>query len=74
MQLMLDFQMRKELEDVLGPIDYIASRRKNFLLISIPVRDYLVLITAMPDANDKKIIKRAEELFDDISFDWLEFN
>ena len=35
MQLMLDFKMRKELDDVLGPIDYIASRRTNHLIITV---------------------------------------
>lgn len=69
MQIQLDFQMRKELDDILGPIDYIASRRKNILMISVPVQDYLILISANPDADDKKIIKKAEELFDDISFE-----
>lgn len=68
MQLQLDFQMRKELDDILGPIDYIASRRKKLLVITVPVDDYLVLISAVPDADDKKIIKKAEELFDDLSF------
>lgn len=67
MQLQLDFQMRKELDEILGPIDYIASRRKNLLMISVPVEDYLVLITAHPDSDDKKIIKKAEEFFDDLS-------
>ena len=69
MQIQLDFQMRKELDDILGPIDYIASRRKNILMISVPVQDYLILISANPDADDKKIIKKAEELFDYISFE-----
>lgn len=68
MQLQLDYQMRKELDEILGPIDYIASRRKNLLMISVPVEDYLVMITANPNADDKKIIKKAEEFFDDISF------
>ena len=68
MQLQLDFQMRKELDDILGPIDYISSRRKNLLMISVPEQDYLIIITANPDADDKKIIKKAEELFDDLSF------
>jgi hypothetical protein len=68
MQLQLDFQMRKELDDILGPIDYIASRRKKLLMISVPVHDYLVLITANPNADDKKIIQSAEKLFDDLSF------
>ena len=68
MQLQLDFQMRKELDDILGPIDYISSRRKNLLMISVPEQDYLIIISANPDADDKKIIKKAEELFDDLSF------
>ena len=66
MQMQLDFNMRKEMDDVLGPIDYIASRRKNLLIISVPVGENLVLITAEPNADDKTIIKKAEDLFDDI--------
>lgn len=66
MQMQLDFKMRKELDEILGEIDYISSRRKNQLIISIPIKDNLVLITAEPDADDKKIIKKAEMLFDDI--------
>jgi hypothetical protein len=68
MQLQLDFQMRKELDEILGPIDYIASRRKNLLVISVPVKNYLIIITAEPDTDDKKIIKKAEKIFEDISF------
>ena len=67
MQMQLDFKMRQELDEILGPIDYIASRRTKQLLISVPIGDMLVLITAEPDADDKKIIKKAEELFDDIT-------
>ena len=67
MQMQLDFKMRQDLDEVLGPIDYIASRRTKQLVISVPIGDNLVLITAEPDADDKRIIKRAEELFDDIS-------
>ncbi len=67
MQMQLDFNMRQEEDDVLGSIDYIASRRKHNLVISVPMGENLVLITAEPDADDRKIIKRAEELFDHIS-------
>lgn len=67
MQMQLDFKMRQELDEVLGPIDYIASRRTKQLVISVPIGEMLVLITAEPDADDKIIIKRAEELFDDIT-------
>ena len=67
MQMQLDFNMRQELDDILGPIDYIASRRTKQLVISVPIGKNLVLITAEPGADDKKIIKKAEELFDSIS-------
>lgn len=66
MQMQLDFNMRQELDDVLGPIDYIASRRTKQLIISVPIGENLILITAESDADDKKIIRKAEELFDDI--------
>lgn len=67
MQMQLDFNMRQELDEILGPIDYIASRRTNQLIISVPIGENLVLITAEPNADDKIIIKRAEELFDEIT-------
>lgn len=65
--MQLDFKMRQDLDEVLGPIDYIASRRTKQLVISVPIGENLVLITAEPDADDKEIIKRAEELFDEIT-------
>ena len=67
MQMQLDFKMRQELDDVLGPIDYIASRRTKQLVISVPIGENLVLIIAESDADDKRIIKKAEDLFDDIT-------
>jgi len=67
MQMQLDFKMRQELDDLLGTIDYISSRRTKQLIISVPIGENLVLITAEPDADDKNIIKRAEALFDDIT-------
>ena len=67
MQMQLDFNMRQELDEVLGPIDYIASRRQKQLIISVPFGENLVLIAAEPDADDKEIIKKAEKLFDEIT-------
>jgi len=66
MQMQLDFKMRQELDEILGSIDYIASRRTKQLIINVPIKDNLVVIAAEPDADDKEIIKKAEKLFDDI--------
>ena len=72
MQLPLDFKMRQELDNVLESIDYVASRRTKQLIISVPIGENLVLITSEPDANDKRIIKRAEEIFDDITISTIQ--
>ncbi|AFS81378.1 hypothetical protein NKOR_07585 [Candidatus Nitrosopumilus koreensis AR1] len=64
MQMMLDLRMRQELDEILGPIDYITSRRKNVMIISVPTTNHLVLISADKDTSSSKIIKRAEDLFD----------
>jgi len=69
MQMQLDFNMRQDFDQFLGPIDYIASRRKNQLIINVPVGENLVMITAEPDSDDRKIIKKAEMLFDEIHID-----
>lgn len=71
MEMHLDFNMRKDFDEILGPIDYIASRRKNQLIINIPIGENLVLITAEPDSDDRKIIKKAEQLFDEIHIDTI---
>lgn len=64
MQLLLDFRMREELDEILGPIDYIASKRKNITLISVPTEKYLIVISAERDVSSTNIVKKAEELFD----------
>ena len=66
MQMQLDFKMRKELDEILGEIDYIASRRTNYLSVNVPIGDNLVIIMAKPNSNDKKIVKKAESLIDEI--------
>ena len=68
MQLMLDLRMRQELDEILGPVDYITSRRKNIMIISVPTHNYLIVISAERDASSSDIIKRAENLFDIIDF------
>ena len=67
MQMRLDFNMRQVLADILRPIDYIASRRTKQLISSVQIGKNLVIIIAEPNADDKKIIKRAERLFDPIT-------
>ena len=68
MQLMLDLKMRQELDDILGPVDYIAARRKKISIICVPTENYLIVISAERDSDSQKIIEAAEKLFDIIDF------
>ena len=56
MEHALELFMKKDLDDTLGPLDYIVSKRKNVNIITIPVSDYLVLISAESSAKIEPII------------------
>lgn len=62
-QLMLEYMMRKDFDVGLGDIDYIVSRRTNVTMISIPTKEYLVLISAERDANAQDIITQVNLAF-----------
>lgn len=62
-QLTLEFLMRKDFDKELGAIDYIASRRGKVTMISIPTKDYLVLISAQRDVNVEEIISTVNSAF-----------
>ena len=56
MEHALELFMKKDLDYTLGPLDYIVSKRKNMKIITIPVRDYLVLISAESGVKIEPII------------------
>lgn len=62
-QLMLEYMMRKDFDEGLGSIDYIVSRRSNITMISIPTKEYLVLISAERDVNAQDIITKVNSAF-----------
>lgn len=57
MEHALELFMKKDLDDILGPLDYIVSKRKNIAIITIPVNSHLVLISAEPNAKIEPIIE-----------------
>ena len=63
MQMVLEISMRKEFDTTLGEIDYIASKRKNALMISIPIGDELLLISTNPDSITENIVSKATKIF-----------
>ena len=62
-QLTLEYMMRKDFDEQLGSIDYIVSRRTNVIMISIPTKDFLVLISAERDTNAQDIVREVNSAF-----------
>lgn len=64
MEHALELFLKKDLDGTLGPLDCIISKRKNVVIITIPVRDYLVLISAEPHAKIEPIIEEILQKLD----------
>ncbi|MDH5432161.1 MAG: hypothetical protein OEW78_09845 [Nitrosopumilus sp.] len=69
MEHALELFMKKDLDDVLGPLDYIVSKRKNIKIITIPVNDYLVLISAESNTKIEPIIDEILKKIKDMQHD-----
>ncbi len=63
MQLSLEVAMRREHDDTLGPVEYLASKRGKVLMVSMPILDHIILISAEPDASPENVVKKAHHLF-----------
>jgi hypothetical protein len=64
MQLRLDVSMRQEYNDTLGSIDYIASKRGKVLMVSVPIYDYVILISAEPHVDTETLANKTKDLFE----------
>lgn len=65
-QLTLEYLMRKDFDKQLGSVDYIVSRRTNVTMISIPTKEYLVLISAERDVDAQDIVRHVNSAFTDL--------
>jgi len=57
MQLKLDLNMRKDYDDLYGPVQYVLSKRRNAEKISIPIGNYMILVISKIGFKDSKINK-----------------
>jgi len=60
--------IRKEFDESLGPINYIAARRDKAVLVSFPfpVTKILLLISAEPTVNIENLAKKVIQIFTDV--------
>lgn len=57
--------IRKEYDETLGPINYLAARRDKAVLVSFPfpVTQILLLVSAEPTANIENLAQKVVEIF-----------
>ncbi len=61
--------IRKEFDESLGPINYLAARRDKAVLVSFPfpITQILLLISAEPTVNIETLAKKVVEIFTDVN-------
>ena len=61
--------IRKEFDETLGPINYLAARRDKAVLVSFPfpITRIVLLISAEPSAEIEKLAQKVVEIFSGFS-------
>jgi len=69
MEFVAKISLRKEYDDSLGPINYLAARRDRVVLISFPfpLSRFLLLISAEPSVNIENLASKVIKIFGDSS-------
>jgi hypothetical protein len=63
MQMVLEISMRRDFDDTLGCVNYIAANRNNALMITIPFNQHVVLVSAESIASVEKIVTQIITVF-----------
>ena len=60
--------IRREYDESLGPINYLAARRDKAVLVSFPfpITQILLLISAEPTVNIENLARKIVEIFTDV--------
>ena len=63
MQLTLDLSMRKEYDELFGPVDYVVSTRGKITKISIPMKKHMIVLITDKGINYESVIKKINNVF-----------
>ena len=66
MGLVLELNMRKDFDDVLGPVNYLHSQREKVSMISIPMGKHIVILSTEIDTDIPKIVDKVKKEFNDL--------
>ena len=61
-QIALEISMRKDFDDTLGKINYIATNRDNVLMITVPMNNYVMLISTKSTSTAEQIISKVHSM------------
>lgn len=64
MQSSLELSMKQDFDENLGCVNYITTYRDNVVLINIPMRNHLILMSAERNADTEQIVKNTTSLFE----------
>ena len=60
MQTVLQISLSKDFDNSLGKTEYFATNRKNFLMVAISLKNYVVVIFAKPTLSIEEVISKAQ--------------
>ncbi len=63
MELVLRVSTRKDFDADLGPVEYSASRRKKVIVLSFPLGNKILFVSAEPDSNIEKIASKVQKIY-----------
>ena len=69
-ELALRISTRKKFDYSMGPVKYSASRREKVVMMSFPLKNMILLITAEPNVNLDRL---AYKIIQNLGKDWSEF-
>lgn len=58
----LGYTLIKDFDESLGPVEYIVTKRKKVVMITIPLQNHIILISTEHDTDSEEIVKKITKL------------
>ena len=58
----LGYVVIKDFDESLGPVEYIATKRKKVVMFTIPLNNHIILISAEHNIDSEEIVKKVTQL------------
>ena len=58
----LGYVLTTDFDESLGTVEYIVTKRKKVIMITIPIKDHIILISTEHSVNSEEIVKKITNL------------